>query len=96
MRTTPITALLIDRLCGRSSGYLARSCKPFITGDIHRSAVKEPSVYGLVGPKWIERITSVNEAGITAVGQLFFQLLDGLANHAKRRAGLELVLDLDE
>jgi len=106
MRTTPITALFIDRLCGRSSGYLARSCKPwslppatrapFITGDIHRSAVKEPSVYGLVGPKWIERITSVNEAGITAVGQLFFQLLDGLANHAKRRAGLELVLDLDE
>ena len=57
---------------------------------------KEASVYGFVGAKWIERITGVYEASITAVGQLFFQLLDGLTNHAERRAGLELVLDLDK
>ena len=87
---------------------MARSCKPWSLSPGDQGAVyyrrhspiggndKEASVYGLVGPKWIERITGVNEAGITAVGQLFFQLLDGLANRAKRRAGLELVLDLDK
>ena len=63
--------------------------------DIERND-REASVYRLVRPKWIERITGVYEASITAVGQLFFQLLDGLANHAERRAGLQLVLDLDK
>lgn len=90
----PLSAATLSDECRRQKRRPGRRARK-ATRYIERND-REASVYRLVRLKWIERITGVYEASITAVGQLFFQLLDGLANHAERRAGLQLVLDLDK
>jgi hypothetical protein len=86
-----------DGRCPATRATLHRFHLELLFGrDLHRNGDREVLVHRFVGPKRIVGIASVYKAGIAAVTQQFLHLLDRFANHAKRFASLELMLNLDK